>query len=231
MKQIAHTNKEAPYDRFYSKLTHMSVWTYTNILLLGKFEDRAILSFVDAEPSSHALDYGCNTGRHARLVKQEYDCSVYGADINAAAVSAAQENGIPAEIISPTFFEKYASFFDVIILSHVLQQVDSPGDVLSGIHGLLKKGGSLVIVVPQERIRGDTNPVQTLYFLFRLKFENPHKRKFSKEQLFSLLRNTGFAPEQHVFANFVPPYLTKDRIFLTSRSLIVRCSKNEAGHP
>jgi len=69
-------NEQAPYDSFYSRLTQASVWFYTNILRFGKYEDESIVNFVDAKENSNVLDYGCNTARHARLVKQKYDCTV-----------------------------------------------------------------------------------------------------------------------------------------------------------
>ena len=149
-----------------------------------------------------------------------------GADINPAAISVAQRKGIPAELITPNFFEKYKFSFDVIINSHVLEHMDDPKELLVNIRGLLKEEGTFVIAIPQERIRGDISPLQILYFLSRLKFENPHKHKFSKDQLFTLLKEAGFVPEEHIFCNFIPPFLTKDRIFITSRSLVVKCTKN-----
>lgn len=134
MKKLHNQSNDAPYDGIYSKLTQLSTWTYTNIMRFGKYEDDSIVSYVDAGKNSKVLDYGCNTGRHARLVKQKYGCNVIGGDINHSAVSAAQTNGITAEIIDSAFFEKYVSFFDVIILSHVLEYVDNPGALLSGIN-------------------------------------------------------------------------------------------------
>ena len=149
-----------------------------------------------------------------------------GADINPAAISVTQRKGIPAELITPEFFEKYKFSFDIIINSHVLEHVDDPKGFLVNIQRLLKEEGTFVIAIPQERIRGDITPLQILYFLSRFKFENPHKHKFSKDQLFTLLEDAGFVPEEHIFCNLIPPFLTKDRIFITSRSLVVKCSKN-----
>ena len=219
-------NKAAPYDSFYSKLMDMSVWIYTNILRFGKYETESIIKFAAGVENSNVLDYGCNTGRHASNVKQAYGYNVMGADINPAAISVAQRKGIPAELITPNFFEKYKFSFDVIINSHVLEHMDDPKELLVNIRGLLKEEGTFVIAIPQERIRGDISPLQILYFLSRLKFENPHKHKFSKDQLFTLLKEAGFVPEEHIFCNFIPPFLTKDRIFITSRSLVVKCTKN-----
>ena len=128
-------------------------------------------------------------------------------------------------MITEEFFEKYSSFFDIIINSHVLEHVDDPKDFLLDIRGMLKDGGTFVIAIPQERIRGDITILQILYFFLRLKFENPHKHKFSKNQLFSLLDEVGFTPQDYVFCNFLPPFLTKHLIYLKSRSLVIKCTK------
>ena len=218
-------NKASPYDSFYSKLMDLSVWIYTNILRFGKYENESIIKFAAAVENSNVLDYGCNTGRHASIVKQAYGYNVMGADINPAAISVAQRKGIPAELITPKFFEKYSSFFDIIINSHVLEHVDDPKDFLVDIRGLLKEEGTFVIAIPQERIRGDITIPQILYFFLRLNFENPHKHKFSKNQLYTLLDEAGFAPQDYVFCNFLPPFLTKHLIYLKSRSLVVKCTK------
>ena len=219
-------NKALPYDRYYSKLMDLSGWIYTNILRFGKYETESIIKFAAGVENSNVLDYGCNTGRHASNVKQAYGYNVMGADINPAAISVAQRKGIPVELITPKFYEKYKFSFDIIINSHVLEHVDDPKDFLVNIRGLLKEDGTFVIAIPQERIRGDITPLQILYFLSRLKFENPHKHKFSKDQLFMLLKEAGFVPQDYIFCNLLPPFLTKHLIYLTSRSLVVKCTKN-----
>jgi 2-polyprenyl-3-methyl-5-hydroxy-6-metoxy-1,4-benzoquinol methylase len=218
-------NKALPYDRYYSKLMDLSGWIYTNILRFGKYENESIVKFAAAGENSNVLDYGCNTGRHASYVKQAYGYNVMGADINTTAIAACKRKGIKAEVITEEFFEKYSSFFDIIINSHVLEHVDDPKDFLVDIRGMLKDGGNFVIAIPQERIRGDITIPQILYFFLRLKFENPHKHKFSKNQLYTLLDEAGFAPQDYVFCNFLPPFLTKHLIYLKSRSLVVKCTK------
>ena len=119
-------NKALPYDRFYPKLMDFSVWICTNILRFGIYENDSIVKFAAADKNSNVLDYGCNTGRHASFVKQTYGCNVMGADINTAAIAACKRKAIKAEVITEEFFEKYSSFFDIIINSHVLEHVDDP---------------------------------------------------------------------------------------------------------
>ena len=218
-------NKVLPYDRFYSKLMDLTVWINTNILRFGKYENESIIKYAAADENSNVLDYGCNTGRHASYVKLAYGYNVMGADINKTAIAACKRKGIKAEVITEEFFEKYSSFFDLIINSHVLEHVDNPKDFLVNINGMLQDKGTLVIVIPQERIRGDITIMQILYFFLRLKFENPHKHKFSKNELYSLLEEAGFVPQDYIFCNLLPPFLTKRLIYLISRSLVVKCTK------
>ena len=218
-------NKVLPYDRFYSKLMDISVWINTNILRFGKYENESIIKYAAADENSNVLDYGCNTGRHASYVKLAYGYNVMGADINKTAVAACKRKGIKAEVITKEFFDHYKFSFDIIINSHVLEHVNDPKDFLINVRELLKEEGTFVIAIPQERIRGDITPLQFLYFLSRLKFENPHKHKFSKNELYSLLEEAGFVPQDFVFCNFFPPFLTKHLIYLKSRSLVVKCTK------
>ena len=110
-----------PYDRFYPKLMDFSVWICTNIFRFGKYENESVVKFAAADKNSNVLDYGCNTGRHASFVKQAYGCNVMGADINTTAIAVCKRKGIKAEVITEEFFEKYSSFFDIIINSHVLE--------------------------------------------------------------------------------------------------------------
>jgi len=180
-------------------------------------------NFYDAPPGKAAPFQQCEFFGE---VKNNNGCNVMGADINPAAISVALRKGIPAELITPKFYEKYKLSFDIIINSHVLEHVDDPKDFLVNIRGLLKEDGAFVIAIPQERIRGDITLLQILYFLSRLKFENPHKHKFSKDQLFTLLKEAGFVPQDYIFCNLLPPFLTKHLIYLKSRSLVVKCTKN-----
>lgn len=214
-----------PYDRFYSSLTEANVWINENILGFLTHEHQKILDFTDAKKSHKVLDYGCNTGYIAEKIKRKYKCKVVGVDINRYAITVAQERGIEAKLITPSFIKKHQSHFDAIILSHVLEHVEKPIDLLEKVYSLLKVKGTFVIAIPQERIRGDITPLQIIYFLLKLRFDNPHKYKFSKNQLFSLLKKTGFTPKKNIFINFLPPFVSEKRNFWKVRTLIVKCTK------
>ncbi|GIS72808.1 MAG: hypothetical protein CM1200mP10_23850 [Candidatus Neomarinimicrobiota bacterium] len=68
-------------------------------------------------------------------------------------------------MITEEFFEKYSSFFDIIINSHVLEHVETPKNFLLDIRGMLKDGGTFVIAIPQGKKSGVTSLFRK-YFIF-----------------------------------------------------------------
>ncbi|MFQ6608791.1 MAG: hypothetical protein ACE5EE_09675 [Fidelibacterota bacterium] len=63
-------NKNTPYDRFYPRINRLSVWLSRQLLQFGRFEGEMIVDFIAAKTNNTVLDYGCNIGWHAILVKQ-----------------------------------------------------------------------------------------------------------------------------------------------------------------
>ena len=69
--------------------------------------------------------------------------------------------------------------------------------MLKKLRSLLSSDGSLIVSVPQERIRGDSALPENMYNLIRFKFENVHRVKHSLGSLSSLLTETGYLYKDH----------------------------------
>ena len=85
---------------------------------------------------------------------------------------------------------------DRILLTHVLEYVELPGELLAEVWRILTPGGRVIIVVPNRRglwARVDTTPFG---------FGQP----YSKGQLRELLREALFSPESWAEALYVPPF-------------------------
>lgn len=134
------------------------------------------------------LDIGCSTGVLLNEAKKR-GWIPYGLEVSPFAVKIAREKfGI---ITHEGMLEKdtYApGFFDAVICSHVLEHVPSASGLLTLIHGILRPGGALLLLIPTQyssltyklggRIRGQGPPIHVQFFRTR--------------NLLRLMRQTGF---------------------------------------
>lgn len=98
------------------------------------------------------LDIGCGAGDNAALVKSRYpECDVFGITHSAVEAELAQrhmthcwvcdiENDMPTDLSVQSF--------DALIFSHVLEHLRDPAAVLANFTPLLRKGGEILIAVP-----------------------------------------------------------------------------------
>ena len=111
----------------------------------------SLLNLLDQSFNS-VLDIGCGAGDNAVLVKaMKRDCEIFGITCSASESAIAQErmtkcwvadieDNLPGGLIDQTF--------DVLIFSHVLEHLRDPATVLARYSRLLRRGGQLVIAVP-----------------------------------------------------------------------------------
>lgn len=98
------------------------------------------------------LDIGCGAGDNAILVKSKFPgCEIFGITRSAAEARRAErhmtrcwvfdiERELPGELVRETF--------DILIFSHVLEHLRDPDIVLNRFSRLLRKGGHVLIAVP-----------------------------------------------------------------------------------
>jgi SAM-dependent methyltransferase len=104
------------------------------------------------EPKGHLLDIGCGSGSFLRLAKSR-GYQVTGIDVSKAAIKLAKEKfGLcdvydlsAEELLSRKSWERR---FDIICLFDVLEHLENPVGVLSGLKKLLKPNGYVVCTVP-----------------------------------------------------------------------------------
>ena len=89
------------------------------------------------------------------------------------------------------------------------------------LKGLFRGDGSLIICIPQERIRGDSALPENLYNLVRFKFENVHRVKYSLDSITLLLSEVGFLFQKSKYIHAFRP--GKDQKSFANHSLVVFC--------
>ncbi len=125
-----------------------------------------------------------------------------------------------------TTTSEIAAEFDVILLSHVLEHVDSCDEIIGTLNRLLAPNGKLIIIVPQERIRGDVAPHHFIFYSAKhRRFVNPHVRIIRRKALQNMLKKYGLKIDEHVYINFLPPLVSRAYFWPYAFSPIAVCSR------
>ncbi|MEO6250353.1 MAG: class I SAM-dependent methyltransferase [Luteimonas sp.] len=93
------------------------------------------------------LDVGCGNGAFLRLAS-EMGWSVSGLDFDPHAVEQARNAGFSVTVGGIDELDHVTDGYDVITLSHVVEHVADPNDLLVRLHRLLKPGGRLWMETP-----------------------------------------------------------------------------------
>lgn len=151
---------------------------------------------------SKFLEIGCGNGYMlARLA--HIGASLHGADLFLDALKFCRTRlpSIPLFVLDINNLP-FKEEFDSIGIFDVLEHIEDDSRALSQIHKALKPGGYLLVTVPAYQFLW--GPPDTAAF---------HKRRYTKKQLSSKLRNAGFKVDRLIFFNsFLFPLLVVSRI-------------------
>jgi ubiquinone/menaquinone biosynthesis C-methylase UbiE len=115
-------------------------------------ELRKMVDSLKIEAESHLLDFGCNDGYAAALVRDWTGCEIKGVDQNPIAIEKGRRRypDIDFELIDGDHLPFDNSTFDCCMINHVIGHVQSPVRVLSEINRVLKPEGRVGIVTPNK---------------------------------------------------------------------------------
>lgn len=102
-----------------------------------------------AEPAINYLDFGCGGGAHLKKLKKEHPAwHFYGLDNNDFACEQTKQKGFEVFCGDIAEIELPENFFDVVNMSHALEHLNDPKRALLKVNGILKKGGKVIIALP-----------------------------------------------------------------------------------
>src|SRR3989338_4332974 len=156
------------YGLGYSLITRTTGFLARTVLYYRKTELNHIINLLRDKENIRILDYGCNTAYLLNIIKNKYpskNLELCGADINPYALKYARKKYKYFTFfnINDIFFDKEK--FDVIILSHVLEHIHDRDKCIANLKRLMRKNSTLIIAIPQQRIRGDCTLFQLFYNL------------------------------------------------------------------
>lgn len=139
------------------------------------------------------LDIGCGPGTISNLgyyYKREKEYKIYGIDFLKNNIQAIKKR-YPKGVFAVAKAEKLPfnnAEFSSILSRHVLEHVTDLDKTLSEMNRVLKKGSTIVIAVPHEKLEKHMNRMIPHYF----EHGHHHERMFTKKSLRSALIQHGF---------------------------------------
>ena len=117
----------------------------------GRRADTEFMAFYQRKmPGGRLLDVGCGSAKAVRRLR-ELGWDAQGLERDPVAVRAARAAGVPVDQGEVGTARLPEAAFDVVTLSHVIEHVHDPLDLLSRCRTLLRPGGRLVIVTPNAQ--------------------------------------------------------------------------------
>jgi methionine biosynthesis protein MetW len=159
--------------------------------LISKANTDFSIMCLPSNPGGHLLDVGCGNGAFLSKM-QQLKWIVQGIEIDEKAATVAREKGLNVQCLTleEANFEK--NYFDVIVLSHVIEHVYDPESLLRQCHKILKPGGKIVVTTPNFKSLG-----HRIYKGFWRGLEVPrHLMVFSKNNLRDCSVKAGFKTEK-----------------------------------
>jgi 2-polyprenyl-3-methyl-5-hydroxy-6-metoxy-1,4-benzoquinol methylase len=113
---------------------------------------RELLAYIP-DTVKTALDIGCGSGNFGQIVKQRYNCEVWGIEPNATAANEAAQkiDKTINKIFSAGMPELNGKRFDVIFFNDVLEHLVNPEEALKNCKELLMPGGCIIASIPNIR--------------------------------------------------------------------------------
>jgi 2-polyprenyl-3-methyl-5-hydroxy-6-metoxy-1,4-benzoquinol methylase len=159
----------------------------------GRTRRELIVHWISKFPKDVAiLDIGCSGGALLTDLKAGGYRNLYGIDVSENAVALAREHGHQrAQVMDGGNITFDAETFDVVIASDCLEHLADDKAALDHWFRILKPGGTLIIFVPAFMFLWSEHDVG-----------NHHCKRYSNQQLASLVRMSGFKIQRKGFWNF-----------------------------
>lgn len=178
-------------DRSLEKRNHFTSLVMGGLRALWfamPFYRRRHVMYLDDVKRGRVLDVGCGNGAILMRLKAK-GWQVKGLDVDEKAIEyARQKNQLDVDLGLLTEMSYEEASFDAVFLNHVIEHLFNPLEVVKECMRILKPGGVLVLVTPNNQSFG-----QMHFGRFWQPFEVPrHIAVFSPPSMRSLAKQAGF---------------------------------------
>lgn len=139
------------HGSFISLSKFLGILTYLQPALRADLD--FCVMYLPPHPKGRLLEVGCGNGKVLKSMA-EVGWRVEGVDFDPIAVEKAKRDGLQVHFGTLEAQEYPKSHFDAITMSHLIEHVHHPLRLLGECHRILKPGGRLVIVTPNNESWG-----------------------------------------------------------------------------
>jgi ubiquinone/menaquinone biosynthesis C-methylase UbiE len=165
---------------------------------------RAIPAIKTLPTKAKVLDIGCGAGAMlASLESVIQDKTYYGVDISEKAISYGKKTFKHITLtVSPSDKLNFPdSYFDAVIVSEVLEHVQSIPETVNEIKRVLKKGGTLYFTSPLEKSMFTLQGIMLHYFHYVLSTHTTgHINFFNEKDIVQMLEKNNFKIQQKSYS-------------------------------
>jgi 2-polyprenyl-3-methyl-5-hydroxy-6-metoxy-1,4-benzoquinol methylase len=105
--------------------------------------------YLSAQLGGQLLEVGCGSGTRLKRMA-DLGWRVEGVDFDPIGVRNAQAKGLKVHLGKLAEQRYAADTFDAVVMNHVIEHVPDPRELLIECHRILKPGGRLVVITPNE---------------------------------------------------------------------------------
>lgn len=144
------------------------------------------------------LELGCNTGYISQVLGQQFNCQVWGLEIDEQAAEQARSRCQEVICGDLDLLDLTAAYkghkFDVVLCGDVIEHLRTPEKTLKQIHDLLAPGGRIIISIPNCTHASIRLALLSGHFPYRPMglLDDTHLRFFNRATLELLLDGCGF---------------------------------------
>jgi len=178
-----------------------------------------IVEKLEPKDSDRILDCGCGDGLFLVAVSETSNCQLYGVDVDKTNLRLAKRylKEKPVKLVygDATKMPFKNEFFDKVYCSEVLEHILDDRKAVSEIKRVLKKGGTLVVTVPNHNYPFWWDPInKCLEILFDTHIKkgfwagiwNKHRRLYYLDEFTDLIKREGFEiKERMVLTHYCVP--------------------------
>ena len=141
-----------------------------------------VLRHLSSTGKTRFLEIGCGTGDFIRKIVENENLEITGSEIYLRGLRYAKKNLPDVDFIQFDVTQgKVGDQFDLIAAFDVIEHIENDVAAISNISQMLNKGGVLIISVPQH-----------MFLWSKLDELVKHKRRYSRRELVTKLKENGF---------------------------------------